>query len=227
MNKYKEIEHILLDLDDTLYSYDIPHESALDCMLNLFETLVSIEKVKIREIYNTSRKIINERLVGQAASHSRLLYAKEMCESVGIRPILFAQELERAYWDHFLTKMVLNVGVMEFLDSCKKQKIGICIITDLTTEIQIRKIKKLGIEKYIDYLVTSEEAGVEKPNRKIFDLAIFKLSANPKRTIMIGDNYNKDIIGAQEVGIRALHFSNKNFGAESVSSFFELREKIN
>ncbi len=226
MSNFSEINFILLDLDDTLYSYDPPHEYGLGKMLELFETFVPLEKGKLKEVYLLNRKKINERLVGQAASHSRLLYAKEMCECIGISPILYARELEFCYWDNFLSKMVLDPGVFEFFEFCKAGRIKICIVTDLTTDIQLNKLKKLNIESYIDFVVTSEEAGAEKPDPRIFNLAISKLHADPKKTVMIGDNFEKDVIGAKNIGLQSIHFDRKKKTSHSVSTFYELLDKI-
>ena len=64
------------------------------------------------------------------------------------------------------------------------------------------KIIKLGINEYIDNIVSSEEAG-EKPNLNIFKLAYCKMNCDKKTLVMIGDNYKKDILGAKRFGIKS------------------------
>ncbi len=71
---------------------------------------------------------------------------------------------------------------------CKKNSIKICLITDLTASIQFRKIINTKMDKYIDFVVTSEEAGVEKPDSVIFSLALSKLGLSSGEVIMIGDD---------------------------------------
>lgn len=50
----------------------------------------------------------------------------------------------------------------------KEQGVYVGICTNMTAEIQYQKIEKLGITRWIDGVVTSEEAGVEKPDYRIF-----------------------------------------------------------
>ena len=71
---------------------------------------------------------------------------------------------------------------------------------------QVEKLKKLNLSKYIDFLVTSEEAGAEKPDKKIFNLALQKMKLSKSKVIMIGDNIKKDIKGAESIGIKAIYY---------------------
>ncbi len=73
------------------------------------------------------------------------------------------------------------------------------IVSDLTTHIQLRKIHKLGLSQYVDVLVTSEEAGSEKPHAIMFLLALNKLDVSPHEAIFVGDNPINDIEGANAV----------------------------
>ena len=81
----------------------------------------------------------------------------------------------------------------------------------MQAQIQIKKIQHLKINHLINYLVTSEEAGVEKPDKKIFQIALKKLNKDASAVIMIGDSMEKDIQGAQNCGIRTYQIrSNHN-----------------
>ena len=57
------------------------------------------------------------------------------------------------------------------------------------------------MDKYIGYLVTSDEAGKEKPYKDIFKLALKKLGLKASEVIMLGDNEVKDLQGAEKLGI--------------------------
>ena len=78
----------------------------------------------------------------------------------------------------------------------------IAIITDLTTEIQLKKIIKLGISKYVSFIITSEEIGKDKPDPEIFHYALDRLNCKPKEAIMVGDDIRRDIISAKRLGIK-------------------------
>ena len=72
----------------------------------------------------------------------------------------------------------------------------------MTTAEQIKKINKMDISKYIKYIISSEMAGVEKPDKRIFQYAINMTKASIDTTIMIGDSVEKDGKGAEAVGIK-------------------------
>ena len=104
---------------------------------------------------------------------------------------------------HFLDRMQIDKSANKFINKCYEAHIPICCITDLTAQIQFRKIVKLNIEKKIKLIVTSEEAGIEKPNKKIFNLALEKINLQYNDVIMIGDSTSKDIKGAESLGIKS------------------------
>ena len=102
-------------------------------------------------------------------------------------------------------------------------------MTDLTSQIQFLKINKLKINKYVNYIVTSEESGCEKPNSNIFLKALNKIDLKPNEVCMIGDNYDKDIVGAQNLNIdsywinkRKLIIPNDSKNTTMINSFSEI-----
>lgn len=63
---------------------------------------------------------------------------------------------------------------------------------------------KLG--DYFDDIVISEEIGIEKPARGIFEAALNSLDVKPENTIMVGNRINADIIGANRMGMKSVWF---------------------
>lgn len=195
---------VLIDLDNTLYPYDINHKRALASCRSLAKAKYEIAVDLFDEGYRRGRKTVHVQLEHRASSHSRLLYFQKASEFLFKETqIDFALEMEQLYWETFLSGMEWFPAAKEFLSECRSRGLKTCIITDLTTHIQMRKWKKLGLDQYIDFLVSSEEAGIEKPNRLIFEMALEKLSLKSEDVIMVGDNQKKDILGAEDIGIRA------------------------
>jgi len=62
----------------------------------------------------------------------------------------------------------------------------------------------LGLEGHLDFIVTSEEAGAEKPHPPIFRAALQRAQVEPSQAVHVGDQYESDVLGAQGVGIRAV-----------------------
>ena len=196
--KYKAI---LLDLDDTLYPYSQNHEIAIRESLGFLVKEFSISNQKAENIFLEARKQTAHQLPKTAASHNRLLYFQKMCEALNIKASLYALKLYNLYWDSFLANMKLSAGVKEFLSLCLEKKVKIALVTDLTAHIQYRKIERLEIGQYIDFVTTSEEIGFDKPHQEMFLKTINKLGIESNLVCMVGDNYEKDIIGASSLGI--------------------------
>lgn len=203
------IKAAIFDLDDTLYNYKEINKLAERELCEYTCTLLKISEQKFCEAFEYGRKATKEGLDDCAAQHNRMLYCQKTLEYLKIKPTLYALEMYDIYWDTMLENMVLNEGVIELFELLKERglKIGIC--TDLTAHIQHRKIRKLGIDKYIDCIVSSEEVGREKPDPRMFNLCLMKLNVQPEEVIYIGDNLKKDIIGAQNVGIESFWLNGK------------------
>lgn len=88
-----------------------------------------------------------------------------------------------------------------------KPKYNLHIITNGFAEVQEGKLKNSGIAHYFDVIMDSEKAGVKKPNPLIFQKAMDLANAVPKKSIMVGDNYEVDILGAKNVGMHTLYFN--------------------
>ena len=201
--KYKSI---LLDIDDTLYCYDSAHSAALKSIIEFFEKKLKIDKPSIVSTYEKARKQAHTELSETAASHNRLIYFQKMCEFLEINPLKYGIKLHDLYWDNYLENLKPFEGVYDLL---KKYKNKICLITDHTSHTQYKKIEKLKLNNYCNSIVTSEEAGKNKPHPLIFMLALQKLKTNAHEACMIGDNFNKDIFGANNLGIDAIWFNHK------------------
>ncbi len=205
---------ILFDLDNTLYPYDPSHEAGLSAV-----------KLKVTKNFNLNGKIFDgaldkakeltkTQLKSTAASHSRLLYMQKMLELLGLgSQVLFALDLEQTYWRTFLANANLFPNAKEFLDDLRLNSIPTAIVTDLTAQIQFRKMIYFGLDHYFDCVVTSEEVGQEKPHAAPFQSALEKLQPKGSTIWMIGDNPKNDIGGAREA-INAVTFQKLHAGVE-------------
>ena len=199
-----KIKCVLLDLDHTMYDYNVCNNKALSKVFDFISNKFKISNEEVKKKFYDARESIKINLLGTASSHSRLLYFKKLVEMIENRtdPEL-SINIHDMFWKEYFSNMQLFVHAKKFLDYCKAQKIKIVIITDLTAEIQLKKIAHLGISDYIDFVITSEEVGAEKPSKRIFYAALDKLNCSPDKAVMIGDDIEKDISGAEKLGIKA------------------------
>ncbi|MDY3909030.1 MAG: HAD-IA family hydrolase [Eubacterium sp.] len=218
---------VIFDLDDTLYDYDSINKKALDIVFENTGKEFSCTVQKVADAFEIARKEVKECLGQTAAAHNRMLYFQRTLEHLRQNPLLYSEEMYNLYWDYMLQHMELNDGVIDVLEYCRKMGIKVGICTDLTAHIQHRKLKRLGIASYISALVTSEEAGSEKPNQAIFRMILAKLCVKPDEALYVGDSLEKDIIGAQNAGMDAVWFSSVfEGGVKTITRINEVKEML-
>jgi len=205
---------VLLDLDNTLYAVDGPHAAGQQAARDYAKTELSIDPEAFDRAFTVSREELKHRLGDTASSHSRLLYFQRTMERAGLATQPFAAlQMEQAYWSAFLAEAQLFEDVTDFLDDLRIAGVRVVIVTDLTAQVQHRKMLFFGLHRYIDWMVTSEEVKADKPAPEIFELALAKLGGVEGTIWMIGDNAARDIIGAREA-VGALTIQKLHVGVE-------------
>lgn len=190
---------ILFDTDNTLYPYDPAHSAAQNAVREKVAKMFSISHADFDKAFTQARSEVKTRLKHTASSHSRLLYLQRMLEIMGLgSQVLLALDFEQTYWRTFLSNAILFDEVKELLDDLRLLGVPTAIVTDLTAQIQFRKIVYFGLDHYFDYIVTSEEAGFDKPHKAPFQIALEKMRPKGDCIWMIGDNPVNDIRGARE-----------------------------
>lgn len=216
------IKGILIDIDNTLYDYNYTHEVAMKSVIK--EVSLYFDRVHFINNYKKSREQLHLELKNTASSHNRLLYFQRTLENLNCNDLILAKKLYDIYWNTTLENIELFDGVIDFFEYYKNYKI--CFLTDLTAHIQYRKLERTNLYRYADFIVTSEEVGVEKPNERMFNLAIKKLQLSPNEVCMIGDSYEKDIIGALNAKIKPFWKTEKKSPNENISIFNNFKELI-
>ena len=201
----KKPQAIIFDTDNTLYPYKPAHKAATKAVEIKACDLLGISLEKFNKAFITARLEVKVQLNKTASSHSRLLYYQRTIEILGLNTqILMTLDLEQTYWRTFLANCRLFPEVKEFILDLKNEGVVTAIITDLTAQIQFRKIIYFGLDNYFDYVVTSEEAGADKPSKEPFEIVLKKLQISSENIWMIGDNANADIMGASQFNMLTL-----------------------
>lgn len=210
----QDIKGVLIDIDNTLYDYDFCHDVAIKKSFTFFNKSYKNKFTKddFIVLYRKKRDLVTKKLSHVGSCRSRLLAFQSMLEDFQYihNPYIFAYHLNNIYWSTLISRIRPIPRVKQFLIECKKQEIPVCAVTDMLHDIQIKKIIKLKFDRYIKYLVSSEEANCEKPNKKIFKLALAKLKLKSSDVIMIGDNIEKDCNGANAIGIKSFLIKSVN-----------------
>ena len=185
------------------------HNLAINaCYDNFYkEKLSQLNKTEFRKLYRTKRTEVTKRLSPQGACRSRLFAFLSMFEELSFQnSYLLALKYESIYWETFIENIEPCEEIFIFLKQCKKLHLSVCAVSDMQANFQIKKLIKLNAIELIDFLVTSEEVGFEKPEARVFERALEKLQLNKTEVIMIGDDQTKDIDAAKKLGIKAFEF---------------------
>ncbi len=198
------IRTVFLDLDNTCYVYEPCSIAARAAVADAIIAIVGpLPDFQTR--YKAAQEIVKARIPTHGSSHNRALYFQTLFEGLGRTDgHIHADTLERVYWETFFTIMKPVSGLLDFLATCHQHDTTVVVVSDLTASIQCEKMRRLGIADLVHYMVTSEEAGADKPHSVMFALALKKAAADVHTTLMIGDSEPKDIAGARAQGIHTI-----------------------
>ena len=74
----------------------------------------------------------------------------------------------------------------------------------------VKGLAMVGADRYFSHIFASKDMGYEKPDPEFFAHILSTLDPDPSVYVMIGDNYEKDIVGAKQAGIDTVFFNRKN-----------------
>ena len=99
--------------------------------------------------------------------------------------------------------LALFDDVLPVLDILKQRELTLGLLSNIGRNV-IELGEELGLAPYLDFAVTSREAGSGKPHPPIFHLALERAGVKPAEALHVGDSYLSDVQGARGVGIRPL-----------------------
>lgn len=113
--------------------------------------------------------------------------------------------------DHFLNLCAIKTGVVEgaheLVGYLRRRGYRLHLCSNGFHEVQYRKIRSCGLEGCFDSIVLSEDAGANKPAAAFFDYAFLVTHAVPDTTLMIGDSWVSDMVGAIDYGLDTIYFN--------------------
>lgn len=227
---------VFFDIDDTIYDYIGAHNNTMPVMKEWAYQKLGIAKEDLEGLVAKARVMADDRAGRDyAVNHNRLVRFQCMLEMLGKPVFPYAYEMYNLYWDTLIDQITPSPGIEELMKRLKERGTYIGLGSNMTSDIQYRKVLKLGLGKYIDGIVTSEEAGVEKPDRRIFELCAQKAGVKMEESIFIGDSVCHDVEGAQNAGMPVILYDPEQRAKRKMqkcpvmthfSQFFEVEKKI-
>ena len=125
----------------------------------------------------------------------------------GLNPTeAYCRDVSDTFLNFCATKPGTIAGAHELMDYLQRRGYRMHLCSNGFHEVQYRKLRSCGLTSYFHTVILSEDAGANKPSRQFFDYAFRQSAAVAATTLMIGDNYNTDILGARNAGLDTLYF---------------------
>ncbi len=211
----KTYQHIFFDLDHTLWDYDRNVSESLSELYHIYG-LVNLG-IPTFEIFFQSFHQVNFQLwdwynVGKIDKHNlRKERFPRIFTHAGGKSEAIPVEFEEDFMNRTSAKPHVFPHAKEIL-TYLKTKYRIHVITNGFNESQDKKMKSAGLDGFFELVVTSETTGHKKPDPRIFEYAMDQLNTGPDACLMIGDNPDSDILGAQRAGIDQVFFNPEGKG---------------
>ena len=200
------IKAVIFDLDNTLYNFDAANEFGIRALAAYTEPVFGWDYPKMKDLYEESREKLTERMGDVGSAHNRLLRFQNLLEEKKLPLHPHALEMAKAYWRGVLDNMAPSPGAREIMEEFRRMGVRIGLGTDMTAYMQYEKLIRLGLMEYMDFIVSSEEAGTDKPGNAFFMLCARKAGCLPGECLFIGDNIVRDYGGAAAAGMQARWF---------------------
>ena len=221
------VKSIFFDLDHTLWDFEKNSELSFKKIFKKYTITINFEKFieayipinfKYWKLYRNG-EISKEFLRYNRLKEVFNLFDYEIDDKI-------IDKISHDYIEFLPENNKLMDGAIEILEYLKP-KYRLFIITNGFREVQDKKLKNSKIKHYFEAIYDSESVGVKKPDPKIFKHALKDSGSNANESLMVGDNYEADVLGAKKLRINTLHFvahgekiHNKN---ETIFKLIELK----
>mgnify|MGYP000359285789 FL=1 len=206
----KHITDIFFDLDHTLWDFDKNSEITYSIIFNKLDLAIDISEflVAYKQINLDLWKLFRNELIDKDTLRYKRLHDTFKAINITVTDAVI-YTIADDYVYHLSQQTHLLEGALVLLDYLKP-KYKLHIITNGFAEVQVGKLKNTNLDTYFDVVINSEMAGVKKPNPIIFEKALQMANASKESSLMIGDSYEANVLGALNYGIKAICYNYHN-----------------
>lgn len=196
---------VIFDLDDTLCDDTASYHGAAELVAHEIAALHGIEMLALKSAYidvseGYWQKLSRDQL-GTRLQPLRAMLWQEALSLCGLDEAGLAERCADAYHDHRRSNLKLFPGAVELLTALRGRGIKLGLLTNGFAETHREKIAILQIGDFFDAIFIADEVGMIKPDPRVFRHACETLGSEPSCSAMVGDRYDRDIIGALDAGM--------------------------
>ena len=202
---------ILLDLDDTIVTDDAVSEKTWRDVCRKFAPLIG--EISADALYASIRSVAdcywrdheNHRKGRLSLEATRRKLVRLALRKMGYtNHDKLADQISDTYTMEKELAIAPIPGAIELLRRFKDRGLRLALVTNGGAESQRRKIRKFGLDDIFDVVLIEGEFGQGKPHPSVFSTAMAKLNVGDSETWMVGDDLERDIAGAQRLGIYSI-----------------------
>jgi putative hydrolase of the HAD superfamily len=205
MAKYRDL---YIDFDDTLYD---THGNSVLALAELFDLLrldryFAEPQLFYDEYWKTNIDLWTRYSKGEITRDYLIVerFRRPLSFGEGLEPTeAYCLEASDRFLDLCASKPGLVEGARDLMDYLKAKGYRMHMCSNGFHEVQYKKLRSCGL----DTVVLSEDAGYNKPAPEYFEYALRVTGAKRETTLMIGDNFNTDILGAKRAGLATAYFN--------------------
>jgi putative hydrolase of the HAD superfamily len=197
-------KHLFFDLDGTLWDL---HGNSRKTLHELWEKYGLLERADLDFNRFTIRyRHHNDRVWalyrdGKIEKHGlRIERFQRAFSEIGLNDSSLISEFADDFMHVCPRQPGLVEGTMDVLNYAAS-KYELHIITNGFSEVQGIKMDASGLSGRFNQIINSEDCGIKKPHRGIFEHALERTGAKVEESLMIGDDWDADILGARDFGM--------------------------
>lgn len=202
------VDAVLFDLDDTLHDDTGAYHGAADEVAREIAIEHGIDALELKAAYVAQAEHFWQRLSSESLRTQmgvlRTALWRDALAQVGMDDELLASRSAQRYHRYRTRRFAIFPGARELLVDLRAHDIMLGLLTNGFAETHRERIAVLGLADCFDAMFLADEVGMLKPDPLLFAHACMKLGSNPAHTIMVGDRYDRDIVGAIEAGLRTI-----------------------
>lgn len=208
-NNNSKFKAIIFDIDGTLYSNFMMFCAFPQIYIRNILWFMKFNKMRKKLRYHLKKTMvgtISDKYFHQLYDLSAGLFGQEAQCSKREASFLLQKHIYDA-WIYGLSKTPLRYGMRLLLGNLFRQGIKLGILSDFTPK---PKIEQWGIGAYFDVVISAEDYGIFKPDKRIFLETCALMECKPEEVLYVGNHINYDGIGATNAGIKSLIFHRKS-----------------
>lgn len=201
---------LLCDLDDTLFDHDRATRDSLADLRRSHQVLTcwSLDELDARHrvlLETLHLEVLAGRLLVDEARRER--FSRLLAQAGVADDAAAAEQMACAYRTTYASNWHPVSGALELLRAVRSEGHAVVIVTNNGVAEQQLKLERCGIGACVDVMVTSEEAGISKPDPGIFEFALARVGAAATDAVMLGDAWAADVEGARAAGVTPVWFN--------------------